>query len=602
MDQLEEIKRKIDIVELINSYVPLKKSGRNFKALCPFHSEKTPSFTVSPERQIWHCFGGCGEGGDIFKFLMKIENLDFGEAVKELAKRAGVKLTQYQPSEGEKNKQLLYEINHLASEFYHFLLLNHPSGKKALDYILGRGIKKESLKLFKIGFAPNSWRSLQAFLVGKKGYKTEDLERSGLVIKTQRGDYYDRFRNRLMFPLKDHHDNVRGFAGRLLDPQVKEAKYVNTPETLIYHKSDLLYGFVEAKEEIKKQDQVVLVEGELDMISSFQTGVKNVLAIKGTALTESQVKLITRFTQKMVLALDQDLAGDQAARRGIEMAENQGMMIRVVETKQGKDPDEIAQKNPSLWQELVKKAVPVYDYLLDSAFARFDGNSIEGKRKISEEIIPVLAKISNEIVRDHYIRQLSERLKIGEEAIVKEIEKAKTNQSQIGAGQALFGQRSIQDKEKSQREILEEYLLSLAFQSGQWDLLKKRKITGLIKTYRLLRILELLKDYFQHYQNANSERFAKKLEPELLETFNHLYLNDLGSLLEDEEKFQKELTKITARLEKIDLLKNLGEISDKIKSLEKEKQLSSENQKILQKYHEDFRDFSAQLKNFEKEE
>lgn len=602
MDQLEEIKRKVDIIELINSYIPLKKSGRNFKALCPFHSEKTPSFMVSPERQIWHCFGGCGEGGDIFKFLMKIENLDFGEAVRQLAKKAGVKLTQYQPSEGEKNKQLLYEINHLAAEFYYFLLTEHHLGKRALDYILGRGIKKESLKLFKIGFAPDSWRSLQAFLVGKKGYKVEDLERVGLVIKTQKGDFYDRFRNRLMFPLKDHHGNIRGFAGRLLDPQAKEAKYVNTPETLIYHKSDLLYGLTEAKQEIKKQDQVVLVEGELDMISSFQTGVKNVLAIKGTALTESQVKLISRFTQKIVLALDQDLAGDQAARRGIEMAENQGMMIRVIETKEGKDPDEIAQKNPKIWQELVKKAVPVYDYLLDSAFARFDGNSIEGKRKISEEFIPVLAKINNEIIRDHYIRQLSQRLKISEEAISKEVEKTKVNQSQSNSGQALFGQKLAAGKEKPRQEALEEYLLSLAFQSGQWDLLKKRKIVSLIKTHRFVRILELLKDYFQHYQKVNSEKFAKKLEPELLETFNHFYLIDLGDLLEDEEKFQKEFSKIVARLEKIDLVRNLEEISGKIKSLEKEKQLSPENKKILQKHHEDFRDLSSHLKSFEKEE
>jgi DNA primase len=248
MDQLEEIKRKIDIVELINSYVPLKKAGRNFKALCPFHSEKTPSFMVSPERQIWHCFGACNEGGDIFGFLMKIENLDFGEAVRELAKKAGVKLTRYQPSEEERSKQLLYEINHLAAEYYHFLLLNHPFGKKALDYILGRGIKKDSLVLFKIGFAPDDWRSLQAYLVNKKGYKAQDLERVGLVIKTQKGDFYDRFRGRLMFPLKDYHNNVRGFAGRLLDPQAKEAKYVNTPETFIYHKSELLFGLSEAKE------------------------------------------------------------------------------------------------------------------------------------------------------------------------------------------------------------------------------------------------------------------------------------------------------------------------------------------------------------------
>ncbi|MBM3205610.1 DNA primase [Candidatus Shapirobacteria bacterium] len=601
MDQLEEIKRKIDIVEFINSFIPLKKTGRNFKALCPFHSEKTPSFIVSPERQIWHCFGQCSEGGDIFKFLMKIENLEFGEAVKELAKRAGIKLTQYQPSEGEKNKQLLYEINHLAAEFYHFLLLNHPVGKKALDYILGRGIKKESLALFKIGFAPQAWRSLQAFLVKKKGYRPEVLEKAGLVIKTQKGDFYDRFRHRLMFPLKDHHGNVRGFAGRLLDPQAKEAKYVNTPETFIYHKSDLLYGFFEAKKEIKEQDQAVLVEGELDMISSYQTGVKNVLAIKGTALTENQVKLISRFTQKIILALDQDIAGDQAAHRGIEMAENEGMMIRVAKLQGGKDPDEIAQKKPKLWWELIKKAVPVYDYLIDSAFARFNGEGIEGKRKISEEIIPILARIGNEIVRDHYLRQLAEKLKVSEEAIGREIGKARVNQAGVSPGQALFGKTTVV-KEKSRREVLEEYLLSLGFQSGHWDLLRKRHVLGLVKTHRLVRILETLKDYFKHTQKPHSEKLAKKLDPELLEGFNFFYLTDLGGLLEDEEKFQKEFQKTLSRLEKLDLQEQLGTLSGKIKELEKEKKLSPEQKQKLKQSNEEFRDLSSKLKNFEKEE
>ena len=600
MDQLEEIKRKIDIVELINSYTPLKKAGRNFKALCPFHSEKTPSFMVSPERQIWHCFGGCGEGGDIFKFLMKIENLDFSEAVRELAKKAGVELTQYRPSEGEKNKQLLYEINHLAAEFYHFLLTSHPSGKKALDYILGRGIKKESLKLFKIGFAPDSWRSLQAYLVGKKGYKAQDLEKVGLIIKTQRGDFYDRFRGRLMFPLKDYHGNVRGFAGRLLGSQVKEAKYVNSPETFIYHKSELLFGLSEAKEEIKKKDQVVLVEGELDMISSYQAGVKNALAIKGSALSEPQVKLISRFTQNLIFALDQDLAGDQAARRGIEIAEAGGTMIRVVEGKEGKDPDEIAQKNPKLWRDLVQKAVPVYDYLLDSAFKRFDSKTIEGKRKISEEFILTLAKINNEIVRDHYVRQLANRLQAGEEAIIREIGKTKASQLEKGIGRALFTQPSV-SQEKFRKEVLEEYLLSLAFQSGQWDLLQKRNLSNLIKTHRLAKILLVLKDYFQRYQKINSERLAKMLEPELLESFNQLYLIDLGDLLNDEEKFKKEFAKIVKYLERIDLMEKLGEISGKIKTLEKEKKFSPEEQKELKKYHEEFRDLSSNLKSFEEE-
>jgi len=256
-DGAEEIKRRIDIVEFVGQYVSLKKSGRNFKALCPFHSEKTPSFIVSPERQIWHCFGACNEGGDIFKFLMKIENIGFGEALQELAKKVGIKLANYRFGEEEKKKQLLYEINHLAAEFYHFLLLNHPVGKDALFYISKRGVNKESLERFCLGYAPNMRDGLQKFLAQKKSYSRSDLEMAGLVIPGARG--YDRFRHRLMFPLKDHRGNICGFAGRIISPETKNffngeqgAKYLNTPETPIYHKSDLLYGLFENKEEIKR--------------------------------------------------------------------------------------------------------------------------------------------------------------------------------------------------------------------------------------------------------------------------------------------------------------------------------------------------------------
>jgi DNA primase len=410
VDQLEEIKRKIDIVELINEFVPLKKTGRNFKALCPFHSENAPSFVVSPERQIFKCFG-CGESGDIFGFLMKTEGLEFGEALRILAKRAGVKLRRYQPSEAEKQKTLLYEINHLASEFYHYLLASHRVGKQALQYLkVKRGIKDETIHLFKLGFAPAMWDGLQKFLVGKKGYQVEALEKAGLVIKSEKGrGYYDRFRARIMFPLEDHRSNVAGFAGRTLDPRQTEAKYINTPETLIYHKSDLLYGLKQNKEAIKKANAVILVEGELDTLSSYQVGVKNVVAIKGSALTGSQVSLLKRFTENLVLALDRDVAGDQAARRGIEVADQAGMAIKVVKLRGGKDPDEVAQKNASLWKKLVKEAMPVYDYFLDLALTRFKAKTAEGKRAIGKEMVPVLAKISDEIVRSHYIGQLADK-------------------------------------------------------------------------------------------------------------------------------------------------------------------------------------------------
>jgi len=598
MDQLEEIKKRIDIVDLISQYINLKKAGRNFKAICPFHQEKTPSFVVSPERQIWHCFGSCGEGGDIFGFLMKMENLDFSEAVRELAKRAGIKLTQFHPKKGEKRKQIWYEVNHLAGEFYHYLLTDHSAGKKARDYILGRGISKESLKFFKIGFSPNSWSNLQKFLIGKKKYLRTDLENTGLIARSDSGRFYDRFRSRIMFPLKDHRGNICGFSGRILLPDVKEAKYINTPETPLYHKSDLLYGLFEAKEAIKEKDEVILVEGELDVISSYQVGVKNVVAIKGSALTENQVKLLGRFTKNIVLALDQDMAGDQAARRGIGIADKEEMNIKVAELKKGKDPDEIAQKDPKLWKKLIKGAVPVYDYFIDSAFNRFDGDTIEGKRNISQEIIPILSKANNEIIQAHYARLLAERLKVTEESILEEIDKQENSPLTSYEVSPSFEKEA---EKKSRREKLENYLFSLAFQSDRWELLKKRKIQGLIKTYRLERILETLKKYLKKYKSIESSRLAKMLDPELLDTLNKFYLSDLGETVEDEEKLDKEFSKTLDRLEDIDLREKLSEISGKIKRLEKEDKISSKEQKKLDKLYFEFRDLSKKLSEFEKE-
>ncbi len=597
-DQLEEIRRKVDIVELINEYTPLKKTGRNFKALCPFHSEKIPSFIVSPERQIFKCFG-CGEGGDIFGFLMKTENIEFGEALQTLAKRAGVKLRRYRPSEGEKQKQRLYEINHLASEYYHYLLTKHLAGRKALNYILGRGITRESLARFKLGYSPNLWEALQDFLVKKKSYRVEDLEKAGLVIKSERRrGFYDRFRGRLMFTLRDRRNNVVGFAGRTLDPKQEEAKYINTPETLVYHKSDLLYGLVETKGAIKKADVALIVEGELDAISSLQAGVENVVAIKGTALTQGQIDLLSRFTQNIILALDQDIAGDQAARRGIELADAAGMAIKVIEVKGGKDPDEVAQKNPKLWREQVKEAVPIYDYFIDSAFSRFDARTAEGKRKISLELAPILAKISNKVVQAHYLRQLAERLRVEEDAVAAEVAKFVTEES----AKAPLERKDYREVEKmSRREILEEHLLAMAFQSENWQLLRKRKVSRLVKTPRFARMIDVLGKYFKRYKTLDSQRFAKMLPAELKEAFDKLYLLELADLIEDEDKLKKELFRTERELRKLGLREELKEISRQIGELERREKRTKVERDKLKRLHEQFRDLSAELSGLEAE-
>ncbi|HUW21150.1 MAG TPA: DNA primase [Candidatus Bathyarchaeia archaeon] len=594
MDQLDEIRQKVNLVDLVGEYVTLKKAGRNFKALCPFHSEAQPSFIVSPERQIWKCFG-CAKGGDAFHFLTEIEGMDFGEAVRLLAKRVGVELKPFRSSQGEQQKQLFYEINHLAAEFYHYLLTKHPAGKKALDYILGRGISQESISLFKLGYSPNMWDGVQKYLVKKKNYRSSDLEAVGLIIRGGRSGFYDRFRNRLMFPLRDHQGNTCGFAGRVLEKEAKEAKYVNSPETRLYHKSRLLYDLWLTRSEIKKTAVVVLVEGELDAISSYQTGVRNVLAIKGSALTEEQLVLLKRYSQNLILALDGDVAGDAAARRGIELADNLGFSIKVVQIKGGKDPDEVAQKDPVLWRQLVAEAVPIYDYFLSSALSRFDARSAEGKRKIGQEFIPVLVKISDNIVRGHYIGLLAARLGVGEEVIIKEIERFSQKPTRQAITAAVFP-----PADKNRLQVLEEYLLALCLQSGKWKFLTKRVLKNLIVTPALSQIMETIGVYLKKFKTLKSDRLAKMLPPELLEIFNQLYLYDLGDWTDEKEKMESEIKKMIKEIERVKIKQRFGQLTREIKEIEKQKrdrtaEDDSEIRKKLARLNEEFRDLSTKL-------
>lgn len=564
MDQLEEIKSKIDIVDLISEYLPLKKAGRNFKALCPFHTEKIPSFIVSPERQIWHCFGACNEGGDIFKFLMKWENMEFPEALKVLAKRAGVTLKRFEPTETSRLKEKLYEINHLASEFFHWVLLKTKIGKRALDYALKRGITPDSIETFTLGYAPNSWESLQKFLL-KHGYEFEDMEKAGLVIKREsRPGYYDRFRGRLMFALRNHRGRVAGFSGRVLDPQTSEAKYINTPETPIYTKRDLLYGLEVTKKAIKNQGLAVVVEGELDLISSYQVGVKNVVAIKGSALTENQARLLKRYTENIALALDRDLAGDQAVRRGIETADAAGLAVKVVVLKGGKDPDECIQKNPNLWRESVEKTVPVYDFLIDSAVSRFNPSTADGKREIGREVLPSLAAISDGIVRAHYLQRLAGLLGVDEEILVAEMGKLRKSKARA----KLEPGDELGRPTRSRQEVLEEYLLALILQglnlAPKLPTVKKSDFS----TPALRRIYEELLGFVRKKQSFSASEFVRKLPAELIEILDRLYLRDLGRIGQSQEKLKKEIVKTRGEVRRLILRKELEKLSGRIKEAE----------------------------------
>ncbi|MDP3998339.1 MAG: DNA primase [bacterium] len=571
MTELEEIKSKINIIDFINDYVPLKRTGRNFRAPCPFHSEKTPSFIVSPERQIWHCFGSCGEGGDIFRFLMKWENLEFPEALRILAKRAGVRLREYTPGDAGKLREKIYEINHLASEFYHYLLLNHPSGKRALDYVLGRGITKKSIEQFKIGWAPNLWDGASRFLIKKKGYALPEVDRAGLLVKGERG-YYDRFRGRLMFTLKNHRGDVVGFAGRVLEPQPKEAKYINTPETPVYVKGEVLYGLDLTREAIKKENLAILVEGEVDLIQAYQAGTRNIVAIKGSALTESQVNLLKRYTETIALALDTDLAGDAAARRGIEIADRAGLNIRVIKLEAGKDPDECLRQDPRNWFAALKKAVPFFDFLIDSAFARFDTSTAEGKKKIAAELLSVLANISNEIVKNHYVKKLAKRLEVSEEAIDAAMAKS-------GRKEEVRGFEKGWAKKVSREEILEEYLLSLLLQSAdpRSDLGSVLAVSDSEKPETFFtspgfkKIFLALKEFLASLDGEfKISDFVRDQPQELMATIDRLYLKDWGKIVENEVNFQQEILKITQEIKVLALKRDLRSLAEKIKQTQDE--------------------------------
>ncbi len=573
MDQIEEILSKIDIVELINSYVPLKKTGRNFKALCPFHSEKTPSFVVSSELQIFKCFG-CGVGGNALKFLTEYERMTFAEALRFLAAKAGVKLKSYQPSKEQQEKDKFLAINHLASEYYHYLLTNHKVGQEARKYLAKRGINSSSIQLFKLGYSPESWDSLYKYLVMKKKYQANDLMRTGLIAKGR--GFYDRFRGRIIFPLRNHRNEVVGFSGRVLTPDLKGAKYVNSPETVIYHKGSLLYGLEVTQKPIKTKNQATIVEGEFDLISSYQAGVKNVVAVKGSALTENQIDLLKRFCENIVLCMDSDSAGDAATRRAVEIADKAGVNIRVLEIKGGKDPDEMAQKSAKDWRDKVKKTIPIFDFYISSAKKRFDKNTPEGQRKISEELIPILSKITNEVIKAHYIKKLASLLDVSEEVIVKEMARLFKKSS----GVKISDKKEVEKQTKNKIELLEEMLLSLVLQRLKGD----KKIFEKIETKYLS--ISIIKNIFKRLIDFCSKtefdirKFSLTLPAELKETVDRLYLYDWLGLLENDREFERQFALVQKEIKKSFLKNKIGRLVKKIKLAKSKEKRENYKKKI----------------------
>lgn len=559
--QIEEVKQKSDIVAVISERVKLSKSGRNFKGLCPFHSEKTPSFYVSAEMQIYKCFG-CGEAGDLLDFLEKFEGMEFVEALEYLAERAGVKLVRGFGGGEKSEREKWLEINHLAAEFYHFLLTEHRVGEGARAYLKNRGVNREVIKVFQLGYAPKSWEGVEDFLVRKKGYRAEDLEKVGLVIRGDRG-YYDRFRGRVMFPLTDARGKVMGFAGRVLDVEVKQAKYINTPETQLYHKSELLYGLSVTKAEIKKQDWAVVVEGEVDVISSWKAGVKNVVAIKGSAFTEEQIRLLLRYCRQARLALDADAAGQEATKRSIALADRLGLSVRVVKIAGGKDPDEIANKQASLWREMVKQAVGVYDFYVESALLRFDVKTGEGKRGLSMELAPILAAMGNQVEQAHYVKVVAEALGVSEEAVMGEMRKSGLPVDQYTS---KSGDQKDQEKTKTRGEMLEEYWLGIVLRAN--DEVRREAVERVKdkvwEASGVGRVVGELKADVNKSKKWEVTEFADSLGAELRGIVARVWLTET----EEDEDREEELKRVESGLEKLAYQDQLKTISGQIRQIE----------------------------------
>lgn len=402
MSDTEDIKARIDLVDFVGKYLPLKKAGTNYKGLCPFHMEKSPSFMVNPDKQIWHCFG-CGRGGDVFKFVMEKEGMNFPEALQLLADQAGVTLSKVASAGIDKRKSLL-AINELACKFYEKVLTDSAEGRKAQDYLLGREIGLETMHAFRLGWAPSGGKALVEFLK-KRDVAEEDIEKAGLGVRKGRL-LYDKFLSRVIFPICDAQGRVVAFTGRVTDP-AGIPKYLNSPETPIFKKGEILFALHLAKATIQQVGYAVLVEGQMDVISSHQSGVTNVVASSGTAVTEQQLNMLRRYAQTLVLALDADSAGVEATKRVFELATKAELEVKVALLGEAKDPDALIKQGGDVWRGVLDKAVPMMDFYFSSASAKYDLSALAGRKAATQELLGVLNQLTDPVEKDYYLKKLA---------------------------------------------------------------------------------------------------------------------------------------------------------------------------------------------------
>ena len=541
MSVVTEVKQKLDIVEFISEYITLQKSGRNFKGLCPFHSEKHPSFFVFPEQQSWHCFGACGTGGDIFSFIMKKEGVDFGQALRLLAQRGGVTLTPREaPNKAEdEKKERLFQINEAAAEYYYHVLSATKTGATARSYLTKRNIMPETIKEFRLGSSPDAWEAIKSYLLGK-GHTEKELVEAGLIIEKEEGGSYDRFRNRLMFPICDIQGRITGFGARVLDDSLP--KYINSPQTPVFDKSNSLYGIDKAKSAIRRKDLVIIVEGYMDVLTAHQHSWQNVVGSMGTSLTEKQVEGIKRFTNNITLALDADLAGEEATLRGKAILAYSNLEANVILLPPGKDPDEVIGEEPALWQKLIEQAVPIMDFAFQSVMSKVDMNKARDKSLAVQKLLPSIHEIRDPVQQSHYLKRLARELKIEESAIRSALRESKAGRKRPQPGkpteQAGIARQFVYSH-------IEEHCLALLLQYPELRLLAQ----------------ELSPEHFDYTENrevfvtwqhsSDISTLESKLDTSLLEHLHYLVDKNLSfppAIRENERTRRRDLAQSILRL------------------------------------------------------
>ncbi len=482
MSVIDEVKQRTDIVEVVSQYTTLSKAGRIFKGLCPFHSEKHPSFFVYPEQQSWHCFGACNTGGDVFSFIMKQQDIGFGEVLRLLAERAGVTIPSRGTQGAEKGKNdRLYQANEATAGYFHQLLLESPAAERARNYIAQRGLSERSVADFQLGYSLNSWDSLKKHLM-ERGYSNNELVEAGLAIETDSGDSHDRFRNKLIFPIFSDKGRITGFGARVLDDSLP--KYVNSPETPIFNKSSILYGLNLAREAIKQQDQAVIVEGYLDTITTHQNGFCNVVASMGIAVTEKHINILKRLTRNIIFALDADAAGEEAMLRCVDYENTLDNEVRVLILPQGKDPDDVIKEDKTTWANLLEEASPIVDFTFDMVTTGLDLTKARDKTLAAGRLLPIIAQIKDVIRQAHYLQKLSRLVKVNE----RTLEAALGNTILRPGRGAMERPKHASVPLPAVSSPLEEYCLALLLQHPE------------LKSYHS----QLLPDYFENSENRET--------------------------------------------------------------------------------------------------